>query len=59
MIEKYNNISLWKKAMIKLKSFVSIPRLELVVAVLSLRDEFDFDVFVMLYGLIIRFYSVT
>lgn len=45
--------------MIKLKSFVSIPRLELVVAVLSLRDEFDFDVFVMLYGLIIRFYSVT
>lgn len=59
MIEKYNNISLWKKAMIKLKSFVSIPRLELVVAVLSLGDEFDFDVFVMLYGLIIRFYSVT
>lgn len=59
MIEKYNNISLWKKAMIKLKSFVSIPRLELVVAVLSLRDEFDSDVFVMLYGLIIRFYSVT
>lgn len=59
MIEKYNNISLWKKAMIKLKSFVSIPRLELVVAILSLRDEFDFDVFVMLYGLIIRFYSVT
>lgn len=45
--------------MIKLKSLVSIPRLELVVAVLSLRDEFDFDVFVMLYGLIIRFYSVT
>lgn len=45
--------------MIKLKSFVSIPRLELVVAVLSLGDEFDFDVFVMLYGLIIRFYSVT
>ena len=45
--------------MIKLKNFVSIPRLELVVAVLSLRDEFDFDVFVMLYGLIIRFYSVT
>lgn len=45
--------------MIKLKSFVSIPRLELVVAILSLRDEFDFDVFVMLYGLIIRFYSVT
>lgn len=45
--------------MIKLKSFVSIPRLELVVAVLSLRDGFDFDVFVMLYGLIIRFYSVT
>ena len=45
--------------MIKLKSFVSIPLLELVVAVLSLRDEFDFDVFVMLYGLIIRFYSVT
>lgn len=45
--------------MIKLKSFVSIPRLELVVAVLSLRDEFDSDVFVMLYGLIIRFYSVT